>query len=83
MNNILGLPDSNSHASSGWFTFLLILMGVGVIIALVTIWLLVFRGKKNKKRRKRRHRRHRQNPTLAETGGLPPPRDPNQPPSSL
>jgi hypothetical protein len=48
------------------------------------IWIAVFRRKSKKKRRKHRQRHHRQhNPTLAETGGLPPKRDPNQPPTGL
>ena len=36
------------------------------------------------RRRRRRHRGHRpRNPTLAETGGLPPPRPEDQPPTGL
>jgi hypothetical protein len=47
-----------------------------LLVALLTfIWALFFR-KSGKRRRKHRHRRHsRLNPTLAETGGLPPIRE--------
>ena len=60
------------------------LLAIGLPIAGFVIWLVVFRPKTKKQRRKRRQRHSRQhNPTLAETGGLPPKRDPNQPPAGL
>jgi hypothetical protein len=37
------------------------------------------RGKHRSRRRKHRHTKRRRNPTLAETGGLPPIRDENDP----
>jgi ABC-type nickel/cobalt efflux system permease component RcnA len=38
---------------------------------------------RHRRHRRRRHEHHRRNPTLAETGGLPPLRDPNSPPPPL
>ena len=71
---------SNS-ASSDWLVFVAILLAIGIGIACFIIWLFLFRksGGKHRKREKRRHHR-KLNPTLAQTGGLPAPRDPNQPP---
>jgi hypothetical protein len=44
------------------------------------VWLKTGRHSKAKRKR-RKHKHHRQlNPTLAQTGGLPPKRDPNLPP---
>ena len=70
----------SSGVSADWMIFVAILVAVGIAIACFIIWLFMFR--KTKKRRKRREGRHHRklNPTLAETGGLPPPRAPNQPP---
>jgi hypothetical protein len=69
-----------NNAAADWLIFVAILLIVGIGIASLIVWLLIFR-KTGKKRRKRRHRHDRKhNPTLAETGGLPPRRDPNQPP---
>lgn len=65
-----------------WLAFSAILLLVCLAIAGVLVWALMFRQKgKKQKRRKRRHRH--MNPTLAQTGGLPPKRDPNQPPPGL
>ncbi len=76
--NPFDLP-SNS-ASADWLVFVAILLAVGIGIACFIIWLFMFR-KTKKKRRRRDHRHHRKhNPTLAETGGLPPLREPDQPP---
>jgi hypothetical protein len=55
------------------------------VVACFAVWLFAFHqpGKKHHKRRKRR-RHHRQvNPTLAQTGGLPPPRQPGEPPRGV
>ena len=76
--NPFELPTNN--ASSDWLIFVAILLAVGIGIACFIIWIFMFR-KSSKKRRKRDRRHHRKlNPTLAQTGGLPPPRAPNQPP---
>ncbi len=74
------LDMQSSSASSEWLIFIAILLAVGIGIACFIIWLFLFR-KSGKKRRKRQGRNHRKiNPTLAETGGLPPVRKLNQPP---
>jgi len=80
MNNIFSLPSTGSSAD--WVMFIVMVLVIGLTIGLVTIWAVVFRPKKKKRKhkhhRKRHHRQH--NPTLAETGGLPPMRAPNEPP---
>ena len=80
--NPFALPTTGKTAD--WLIFAAMLLAIGLGIAGVVIWIVVFRGKSKKKRRKRRQRHQRQhNPTLAETGGLPPRRDPNLPPPGL
>jgi uncharacterized iron-regulated membrane protein len=75
--NPFELPANN--AASDWLIFLAILVPVCLAIAGFIVWVR-FRNQ-GKKSRRRRHRHHRHtNPTLAETGGLPPLRDPNEPP---
>ena len=73
---------SNS-ATADWLMFLAILLSVGIGITGFLIWFNVGRksGKKKKSRRQRKHRHV--NPTLAQTGGLPPMRDPGQPPRAV
>jgi ABC-type nickel/cobalt efflux system permease component RcnA len=78
MNSIFSLPQNDVKAD--WLLFLVMVMAIGIGISIVVVWMVVYRPK-NKKKRKHKRRHHRQhNPTLAETGGLPPMRDPNQPP---
>ena len=69
-----------SRVAADWMFFVAILLAVGIGIACFIIWL--FRFRKTKKHRKRKNVRHHRklNPTLAQTGGLPPPRAPDQPP---
>lgn len=75
---------STNSTATDWLIFVVMLLAMGVGIAGVVIWLVVLRPKSKKSRRKHRQRHQRQhNPTLAQTGGLPPKRDPNQPPASL
>jgi heme/copper-type cytochrome/quinol oxidase subunit 2 len=70
---------SNSPATD-WLIFLVMLIAIGLGISILVVWMVVFRSKPQKKR-KRRHRHHRQhNPTLAQGVGLPPMRDPDEPP---
>jgi uncharacterized iron-regulated membrane protein len=62
-----------------WLVFLGVMLLLCVALGGLIIWLRTARA--GKPHRKRRHRRHRHsNPTLAQAGGLPPKRDPNQPP---
>jgi hypothetical protein len=62
-----------------WVDFF-IMAGVFVLIATgALVWVLYFRKRGHKRRHnKPRHQRERRpaNPTLAQTGGLPPPRPP-------
>lgn len=76
---------STSSDAAQWLIFVAILLAVGIGIACFVIWLFVLRGtgKKHHKRRKRRRHHRQTNPTLAETGGLPPPRGPNEPPRGV
>ena len=80
MNNIFSLPSNGKSAD--WLMFAVMVAAIGLAVGLVAVWAVVFRTKtkkrKHKQRRKRHHRQH--NPTLAEKGGLPPMRNPNQPP---
>jgi len=76
--NLFDTPSNGQ--SSDWLMFLMMLLAIGIGVAIVALW-VVFRPKDKKKRRKHHRRHHRQqNPTLAQTGGLPPARDPNQAP---
>jgi len=73
------LPSTGKSAD--WLIFIAILLAVGIGIACFILWVFMFRksgGKAKRKRRSRHHRKH--NPTLSESGGLPPKRDANQPP---
>jgi len=68
--------------SATWVDFF-IMAGVFVLIAVgALIWVFYFRKRRRKRRHKHRHERRRRavNPTLAQTGGLPPTR-PSEPPS--
>jgi hypothetical protein len=64
-----------------WLNFL-IMAGALLLAALGSfIWYVAFRKKRKRKRKHGRSGEKRPlNPTLAETGGLPPKRDPNLPP---
>jgi heme/copper-type cytochrome/quinol oxidase subunit 2 len=80
--NPFALPTTGN--TTDWLIFAATLLAIGLPIAGVVIWIAMFRRKSKKRRRKHRQRHHRQhNPTLAETGGLPPKRDPNQLPPGL
>ena len=84
MNQIFALPSNGRKAD--WVMFAAMVLAIGLAVGIVAVWYSVYRPKKKKVKRKqhRRKRHHRQhNPTLAETGGLPPMRDPNQPPPGL
>jgi len=79
MNNIFSLPSNGKSAD--WLLFGVMIVTVGLAIGVVAIWAVVYRPKSKKRKRHHRKRHHRQhNPTLAEKGGLPPLRNPNQPP---
>ena len=66
---------SASDASTNWLVFLAILLVICFFIGVVVVWFALFRKKGKKHRKRRRHRHRHKNPTLAETGGLPPIRE--------
>ncbi len=73
---------TGNSVAADWMIFVAILLAVGIGIACFIIWYFTLnRSEKRRHSRRRRRREHRKlNPTLAQTGGLPPPRPPNQPP---
>lgn len=74
----LYMPSADSPVVE-WLGFIGFLLFVFLAMGGVVVWFKVLRG--NKVKRKRKKRQHRStNPTLAQSGGLPPKRDPNQPP---
>jgi hypothetical protein len=76
------LPDNGRSAD--WLLYLISLLAIGLAIGIVVVWMYVVRPKKKKRKHRHRKRHNRQhNPTLAQTGGLPPIRDPNEPPAGL
>jgi heme/copper-type cytochrome/quinol oxidase subunit 2 len=74
---------SSSSVATDWLIFTAILLAIGIGIACFVLWFFMLRktGKKKRKHRSRRHRHH--NPTLAESGGLPPARQSNKPPRGV
>jgi hypothetical protein len=66
-----------------WLNFLVVAgcMILGAVASL--IWFLSHRKKGKRKRKHHNPEKRPLNPTLAETGGLPPKRDPNPPPPAL
>jgi hypothetical protein len=78
------LPSNGVKAD--WAVFAIMAGTIGVAVCAATLWFIFYRPK-SKKHRRKKHRRKRHsrqhNPTLAQTGGLPPPRDPNKPPPGL
>lgn len=77
----LFMPSNSGNTD--WLIFVAILSVAGIGIACLLVWLILSRKtfRKHTHRRRRKHRRT--NPTLAQTGGLPPPRNPNEPPRSV
>jgi hypothetical protein len=67
-----------------WLNFLAMAAAVLLVAAGGLIWLVKFRKRRKRKYRSRHpHEPLKHNPTLAESGGLPPARDPGQPPTGL
>lgn len=64
-----------------WVYFLAIFAVIGLSALAVFLWAVLFRKKKRKRKHRSRHRHEerRLNPTLAESGGLPPARDEKNP----
>ena len=77
----LNLPSPGS-----WFQDvfgILIIILVSLIIAAIVVWWFVAKHSSangaHKRKRKRHSHRRKANPTQDQTGGLPPPRDPDAP----
>jgi hypothetical protein len=64
--------------STEWVDLLIVMGSIGLVLLVAFCWALFFR--RNVKRRIRRRKRRRSlNPTLAETGGMPPIREEKKP----
>jgi len=75
---------TRSSATVQWLIFLAILLGIGLAITCFIIWMFGVRKYGKKKRKHRRHHKpHQANPTLAQSGGLPPVRDSDKPPRGV
>jgi hypothetical protein len=79
MDNVL---PTGGHLSPGWTQILIVIGAIAAMTALIFFWVVIFHKRGLKQRRRRRNHRGRtsHNPTLAETGGLPPVRPKDQPP---
>jgi hypothetical protein len=77
---MFSLPDNGT--ASDWVVFAIMVLAIGAGVGLTVLWMVVYRPKNKKRKHKQRRKRHNRqhNPTLAEKGGLPPMRAPNQPP---
>jgi uncharacterized iron-regulated membrane protein len=73
----LYLPSADSPVID-WLIFITFLLLVCLCIGGFVIWLKVVKANTSKRKRRKRHHHRPTNPTLAQTGGLPAKRDPNQ-----
>lgn len=62
-----------------WANFLAIFAVIVVSAFAVFLWAIMFRKKRKRKYRQHNHEKRKLNPTLAESGGLPPPREEKKP----
>ncbi len=69
--------ELSGHLSPGWSQILIVIGAIAAVTVIIFLWAVVFHKRGVKQRRRRRHSRSKpgNNPTLAETGGLPPIRD--------
>jgi membrane protein implicated in regulation of membrane protease activity len=63
-----------------WANFLAIFVVIVLSALAVFLWAVMFRKKRKRKHRQHHHEKRKLNPTLAESGGLPPPREPEKSP---
>jgi hypothetical protein len=73
-----------NQTAMDWLIFSIMAVAIGCPIVIIVIWAVFFRKKGHHRPHKHRHHRRvrRQlNPTLAQTGGLPPVR-PQEPPAA-
>jgi hypothetical protein len=74
-----GLP-AIGKMSPEWVDFFIMLGAFSLVAIGAIVWLLLFRKTGKRKRKRRHHHEHRApNPTLAESGGLPPVRREEKP----
>lgn len=78
------VPDLTG-AGSDWKQFLIMAGAFVLVLTGFLVWLAIFRKKRRRHKHHHHHDRHRHghrplNPTLAQTGGLPPLRSDNKPP---
>ena len=66
-----------------WVNFLVMALVILLTATGSLVWFLAARKKQKRKRKHHSHEKRQLNPTLAETGGLPPKRDPNDPPPAI
>jgi hypothetical protein len=77
--NPFDFPPANSTVN--WQILGAISLALSLPVIGIIVWAVLIRNRGQRKRRKhRKHRRHHHNPTLAQTGGLPPARPRDQPP---
>ena len=78
MRNLL-LPSADSPVLE-WLAFSAFLVVLFLCIGGFIVWVSVGRGSSTKRKRRKHHHHRPTNPTLSQTGGLPPKRDPSLPP---
>ncbi|HEY4416516.1 MAG TPA: hypothetical protein VGO57_12565 [Verrucomicrobiae bacterium] len=66
---------SSAGGTASWLIFLGIMVLVCFALGIFVVWFTLFRNKGGKRKRKNHKRRRQKNPSLAETGGLPPVRE--------
>jgi hypothetical protein len=66
-----GLP-AVGQLSPEWLDFFIMCGAIGLVLLAAFFWALLFRKSGKRRRKNRRHRHRPLNPTLAESGGLPP-----------
>jgi len=69
---LLAVSEPLPQWQNQWLNFLAMAGGLLLGAISVLIWLVKFRKKRKRKYRQRRHEERKLNPTLAESGGLPP-----------
>jgi hypothetical protein len=84
MDNPFNPLPAVGHLSPEWVDFFIVFGAIGLVVLIIFFWALFIRKSGKRKRKKHRRHRHQLNPTLAETGGLPPAHEeekPSPPPS--
>jgi hypothetical protein len=77
-------PASNSLPLPQWLNFLIMAAAILLVTFGALVWSVSFRRKRKRKRKHHRHKhgeRRQLNPTLAQTGGLPPIREEEKSPA--